>query len=397
VELNGDEPAEIAQTSVPAPDSFDRWSAERDQRLSAASSAQYVNPSVPGYEDLDSYGRWVNEADYGSVWYPTVAAGWMPYRFGHWAWIDPWGWTWIEDEPWGFCPFHFGRWVLVGAAWGWIPGPIAVTPIYAPAFVAFLGGIGFSFGSVDVVGWFPLGPDEPFFPWYHYDFDYLRVVNITNVRNITYITNILNTSNVDQIHYRYRTVAATAVPANVLGRGDPVARHVVPVNPRMLATARVVPHPPVNPTDHAALPGKPVRQPPVRPVNFAVARRAHGGQPGARATRPSVAPSFAPPTAESRAVPQSDRRAAAVGPSRTVPQRFVMRTPPPPPVVPFVQRRQAMIAHPGRPLEPHQMANLRAGRPAGPVLDREFPPHIAPMVPARPAVPPPAPVPPRHP
>lgn len=194
VELSGDESVEIAQGSMAGRDNFDRWSDERDQRLSASSSAQYVNPSTPGYEDLDSYGRWVNEADYGPVWYPTVAAGWMPYRYGHWAWIDPWGWTWVEDEPWGFCPFHFGRWVFIGAAWGWIPGPIAVTPIYTPALVGFLGGVGFSFGSVDMVAWFPLGSDEPFFPWYHYDVEYLRIVNITNVRNVTKITNIINTT-----------------------------------------------------------------------------------------------------------------------------------------------------------------------------------------------------------
>jgi hypothetical protein len=74
---------------LPAPDSFDRWSEERDQRLTGSYSAEYVNASIPGYEDLDSNGRWVNDADYGPVWYPTVAAGWVPYRFGHWAWIDP--------------------------------------------------------------------------------------------------------------------------------------------------------------------------------------------------------------------------------------------------------------------------------------------------------------------
>ncbi|MCU1255560.1 MAG: FecR protein [Candidatus Angelobacter sp.] len=390
IELRGEE---IAQTSTLAPDSFDRWSDERDQRMSASSSAQYVNASTPGYEDLDSYGRWVNEVDYGPVWYPTVAAGWVPYRFGHWAWIDPWGWTWVEDEPWGFCPFHFGRWVLIGAAWGWIPGPIAVRPIYAPAFVAFLGGIGFSIASVDVVAWFPLGPDEPFFPWYHYDVEYLRIVNITNVRNVTNITNIINVGTVDQIRYKYRTLAATAVPAKIFGRGDPVAHHVVPVNPRMLEKARVVPHPPVNPAVHATLPGKPVRPPPVRPVNFAVARRAHAGQPNASVARPPALPARAEPQTVPLAVPQSDRRTTTIIPPRTVPSRFVMRTPPPPPPIPFTQRRQAMIEHPGRPLEPQQLGNLRAGRPAGPLLDREIPrhvapPHVGPKIPVRPVVPP---------
>ncbi|HEV7521972.1 MAG TPA: DUF6600 domain-containing protein [Candidatus Angelobacter sp.] len=398
VELSGDEPAEIAQASVRDSDSFDRWAEERDQRLASSTSAKYVNTSVPGYEDLDSYGRWANEADYGPVWYPTVAAGWIPYRYGHWAWIDPWGWTWIEDEPWGFCPFHFGRWVFVGAAWGWIPGPIAVTPIYTPALVAFLGGVGFSFGALDVVAWFPLGPDEPFFPWYHYDVEYLRVVNITNIRNVTNITNILSTGKVEQVHYRYRTLAATAVPASVFSRGDPVAHHIVSVDPRNLATARVVPHPPVNPTVHATLPGRPVRPPPVRPVNFAVTRRAHGGRPDAATVRAApVAPAPVEPRAAAPLpVPQSDQRTTAVIPPRTAPSRFVMRTPPPPPPVPFAQRRRAMIEDPGRPLEPQQLGNLKAGRPAGPFVQREVPPHIAPRIPARPAAPPVRERPPNH-
>jgi hypothetical protein len=38
-----------------------------------------------------------------------------------------------------------------------------------------------------------------------------------------------------------------------------------------------------------------------------------------------------------------------------------------------------MLEHPGRPLEPYQLGNLRAGRPAGPMLDREFPEHGFPI------------------
>ena len=74
------------------------------------------------------------------VWVPRVAVGWAPYRDGHWAWISPWGWTWIDDAPWGYAPFHYGRWVNFGGNWGWVPGPIAVRPVYAPALVVFIGG-----------------------------------------------------------------------------------------------------------------------------------------------------------------------------------------------------------------------------------------------------------------
>jgi hypothetical protein len=134
VELTGEDRIEVASIPMPALDSFDRWSERRDARLSASAAAKYVSRGIPGYDDLDDYGRWEVVAEYGPVWYPAgLAPGWVPYRFGHWAWVDPWGWTWVEDEPWGFCPFHYGRWVFIGAAWGWIPGPYVPLPVYTPA------------------------------------------------------------------------------------------------------------------------------------------------------------------------------------------------------------------------------------------------------------------------
>ena len=125
---------------------------------------------MTGSQDLDTYGAWQTAPDYGPVWVPTgVAVGWAPYRYGHWVWMAPWGWTWVEDEPWGFAPFHYGRWVFVGGAWGWVPGPVGVRPVYAPALVAWVGGTpGFSFsvaiGGGGGIGWFPLGPREVFVP-----------------------------------------------------------------------------------------------------------------------------------------------------------------------------------------------------------------------------------------
>src|SRR6267154_1982114 len=145
------------------PDGFDDWSRSRDAREEHARSAQYVSRDVIGYEDLDEYGEWRSVPDYGSVWFPRhVATGWAPYRFGHWVWIAPWGWTWVEDEPWGFAPFHYGRCAEVGGGWCWVPGPVVVRPVYAPALVVFVGGprfgLSLSFGGGGGVAWFPLGP-----------------------------------------------------------------------------------------------------------------------------------------------------------------------------------------------------------------------------------------------
>src|ERR1700740_589957 len=140
-------------------DDFDEWCHSRDDREERAESARYVSRDVIGYDDLDDYGEWRSVPDYGTVWFPArVAVGWAPYRFGHWVWIAPWGWTWVEDEPWGFAPFHYGRWAEVGGGWCWVPGPVVVRPVYAPALVVFVGGPRFgaslSFGGGGGVAWF---------------------------------------------------------------------------------------------------------------------------------------------------------------------------------------------------------------------------------------------------
>lgn len=360
----------VQMVALPNQDDFDQWCASRDRRIRSFASAQYVNPYLPGVEDLDAYGRWQVVAEYGPVWYPAgVPVGWVPYRFGHWVWVEPWGWTWVEDEAWGFCAFHFGRWALIGAVWGWIPGPVAVLPFYAPGLVAFLGGGGFSIG-IGVQAWFPLGPGEPFFPWYHYGRDYLRVVNVTNIRNVTNIENIINVRDINQIQYRYKTVATTAVPTEVFRSGQPVAQHVVRVAPQQLARAQVAPHPRVTPAPTAAFGGR-------RPAPVPLAHGATGPRvPGAARARP--VPSAGRPAGESGLRtgrnPPVERTPLAGRPPIAAPH-FVTRLPPPVHSVPFSEREPALALHPGRPLEPQQRLNLMQGRPAGIMRDSEFPPH----------------------
>jgi hypothetical protein len=54
---------------------------------------------------------------------------------------------------------------------------------------------------------------------------------------------------------------------------------------------------------------------------------------------------------------------------------LITRRAPPPPNVPFPQRQKAMPPDAGRPLEPRQIENLRAGKPAGARRDSEYPSH----------------------
>ena len=343
VQVSGVNPIQVASVASPGPDGFGVWCAARDHRVEKSASAQYVSKDVPGYADLDDAGSWETDASYGPVWYPTVGVDWVPYRYGRWVWVEPWGWTWVESEPWGYAPFHYGRWVRVGPRWGWLPGPVAVRPYYAPALVVFVSG-----SSWGAQAWFPLGPGEPYHPWYHHGRGYAQHVNI----NVTTI----NVTNVNTYNYRNRGVATTAVPTRVFQAGEPVRGRILRVNAAQIGRAPVVPHPAALPTVAATFGGRRVAPPPVsrRPDFFTA--------------RPPVAPRPALPAAgQPLVVPRNE-------PPRAAPT-LITRRPPPPQDPPFADRQRAMKPDAGRPLEPQQIDNLRKGQPAGPRHDSEFPPH----------------------
>jgi hypothetical protein len=283
-------------------DEFTQWCQSRDAREDRARSRQYVSDQMTGYEDLDDYGQWRSDPDYGNVWYPTgVAVGWAPYRFGHWAYVYPWGWTWVEDEPWGFAPFHYGRWAFVGGGWGWVPGPVAVRPVYAPALVAFVGGISISVGTAPV-GWFPLAPREVYVPWYRTSPRYVQNVNVTNTRvTVVQVTNVYNNytvnhvTNVTYVNQRVNN-SVTVVNRETFVNARPVNTNVVHVDARAMASARVTPT--------VVTQVRPVRQSVVgvaHPVQFrppaqAMSRPVVVTRQPVAYTRPG-APAFARPTA----------------------------------------------------------------------------------------------------
>jgi len=243
---------EISQ--MPGKDDFDRFAFDRDKREDSVESSNYISPEVTGYEDLDEYGRWHYVADYGPVWTPVqVAPGWAPYRFGHWVWIAPWGWTWVEDEPWGFAPFHYGRWAFVEGGWCWVPGPVVVRPVYAPALVVFV-------GAGPGVGWFPLAPREVYVPWYRTSRVYVNNVNITNTRvNVTNITNVYNvynnTTTVNRVTYVNQRVTngVTVVSRDTFANGRRVANNLARVDAREVAEAPVTRTVAVQPTRQSVL------------------------------------------------------------------------------------------------------------------------------------------------
>jgi hypothetical protein len=246
-----------------------------------------------------------------------VAANWAPYHAGHWVWIDPWGWNWIDDAPWGFAPFHYGRWAYVGTRWGWVPGPVEVAPVYAPALVAFVGGGGFGV-SVSVggpVGWFALGPGDAYFPGYYGGHDYFNRVNAGYV-NQTVVNNYYGAWSSGNVNYSQMTFAnrdapraLTAMPASAFASGQAVATSAVAVNRTTMANARVLPRAMVTPTQTSLVAG----------------------------------------------------RGSAAAPPSAVADRAVVAAHTPPPATPsFAQRQSALQKNAGQPLSVNQMRTLSA-------------------------------------
>ena len=243
-------------------DSFEAWGAARDSRWDHSVSARYVSPDVVGYEDLDDQGSWSPDPVYGNVWFPrNVESGWAPYHNGHWAYVEPWGYTWIDDSPWGFAPFHYGRWVSVRGAWGWIPAPpqrpdvAYIRPVYAPALVAWI-------GAGAAVAWFALGPREVYVPSYPVSRAYVNNINVSNttvnstVINNVYNTTIVNKTVINNITYVNRNVpgAVVATTSQAFTSAQPVARNVVHLDQRAMASATVAAlAPAVVPTKQAVL------------------------------------------------------------------------------------------------------------------------------------------------
>ena len=279
-EFRGIDNIEYNVERAPAPDGLDTWAQSREQKEDNSISGKYVSPDTPGYGDLDDYGTWSNEPNYGNVWYPNdVGPDWAPYSNGYWNSVGPWGWTWIGYEPWGFAPYHYGRWGLFGARWGWMPGPVFGPPIYGPAFVGFFGG-GFGFGLGFGAGWFPLGFGEPFYPWFHCGRGFEERINVRN----TFITNrsVFNGS-ARSFNYAYahNVHAVTTASRETFTNGQAVNRGAQHITEASLRGAQVSNSAGLNPGQHSSL--------------GAANANAHVAKPSAAVQNRSVMARTAPP------------------------------------------------------------------------------------------------------
>ena len=405
----------FAASVVPAVlDAFVTARLAEEQRIARApqpqSSAPPVVARMTGGYALDRVGSWAPSPEYGRIWYPPVAATWVPYRDGHWGYVAPWGWTWIDDSSWGFAPFHYGRWVREGTRWGWIPAERAEqerreAPVYAPALVTFLSiGIAVGSGQRDPrgrdpqgsVGWIPLGPRETYVPPYQTSDRYVRDVNSNNVTTTTNVTSITNVTTVN--NYVNRS-AATMVPTAAMTTSQQIAARAEPVNAQVLAAARAERAAPVQPTaatlgvtpvvarqlnlQPAPAAAQPAPGPALPPPAAVSAVQPAPARPGVAALPVAAAlPVLRPPTAVAPAHPQAGGTVvgAPVGPPGPLPPTQPAGAPTVPPAVvpavpPLVAPRPGTV--PGVPAPPA----LVAPPPNGPTGATTVPPAVVPPVP----------------
>jgi len=249
-------------------DEFDRWNEQRDRVIDQAQSWQYTNRYYAGAQDLDQYGTWQDNPDYGNFWSPNVGPDWSPYSDGNWTWEPYWGWTWVGGEPWGWAPYHYGRWFFGGGRWCWWPGiGLGVRPLWAPAYVSFLGlgrgtgiGLGLGFRSI---GWLALGPFDAAFGWWghHNGYSAVGIGSIAHINNYgrgfprsmngRYTSNLqaaLTNANVRR--------GITTMPSSQFGRGMPAREFGRGVDAATLHSAQMVRGTlPVVPTRASLMPG----------------------------------------------------------------------------------------------------------------------------------------------
>jgi hypothetical protein len=133
------------------------------------------------YDELQPYGTWIYDPQYGNVWIPDVEEDFRPYATrGYWA-MTSYGNIWVSDYPWGWATFHYGRWHFDNYyGWEWVPGNE-----WAPAWVSWRDGGGY-------YGWAPMEPgvsidasfgDNYSVPDNYWVFAPYAYINYTNVYN----------------------------------------------------------------------------------------------------------------------------------------------------------------------------------------------------------------------
>jgi hypothetical protein len=123
--------------------------------------------------------------------------------------------------------------------------------VYAPALVVFV------HPGNGATAWFPLGPNEPYAPWYHSSTLYMNRVNASNLynRNVNQVRTVYDTENrnvyADPLgsrrQFENRAAGTVAVSQASFASGQPVRSSQVHLQPGQLASAPMIAHPMVTP------------------------------------------------------------------------------------------------------------------------------------------------------
>ncbi len=147
------QPTPSNPTTASAPSYSVAAAPDYTEPVTAPAAPQQVN--INYFENtLSPYGSWVDVADYGRCWQPTVVLvnrGWRPYSDrGRWIYSSA-GWYWQSDYSWGWAAFHYGRWHSDDRiGWVWSPGST-----WSPAWVSWR-------YNDNYCGWAPLPPAAHF-------------------------------------------------------------------------------------------------------------------------------------------------------------------------------------------------------------------------------------------
>jgi hypothetical protein len=139
----------LAQPSYAAPP-IPPAAAMQTAPVAQAAVGETDEETIANFKDvLAKYGDFVQLAQYGEVWVPTVTPeGWHPYPPCHWVYAKDVGWYFRDDTPWGAIVHHYGRWshnAKIG--WFWV-----ADADWSPGWVEWR-------DSADYTGWAPMPPE----------------------------------------------------------------------------------------------------------------------------------------------------------------------------------------------------------------------------------------------
>ena len=214
-----------------------------------------------------------------------------------------------------------GRWANRNNRCVWVPPQRDQRPVYAPALVAFIGGIELSISlgnpSRAPVGWFPLAPREAYVPPYTTNQNYYRNVNRSDRIEQAMLNEgwqraqsreaMPDRQRADQQRFVLANQRfATVVAAEDFVRSRPVARATIQVAPEKLAAA---------PVARVSAPPAPTQS-----VNAAPAPAANAPAANAPAAKPTDSKTGDPKTADPKAADpkaQADAKAEADAKAKT--------------------------------------------------------------------------------